>query len=612
MSDDDDTISTGHEPTSIRDPVIGVEVSGYRVTGRLGSGGMGIVYEGEQATIGKRVAIKVLRPEVADNPDVVARLVSEARAVNKVGHRGIVDVFGFGALPDGRQCIVMEYLDGEPLEAVLATYKKQKTLLPLTDVLVILDEVLSALSSAHTAGVIHRDLKPSNIFLCKQRDGSRYVKLLDFGIAKLGVLGHTPATRASIMLGTPAYMAPEQANGGVVGPAMDLYAIGVLAFELLTGQAPFNADSVMEMLMKHANQPAPRVSSLNSAIPASLDELVAQMLEKRPERRPESAEAVRQQVVALKAQALTTAVSALERPGRAQATAERPLAIEVRPVQPTAAFELAATHMPPSMLHSTAVVTKQRDSGEHRVPAAAAAPPAAAAAPAPPASSRHRETAPVPRAGEDPPAIQRSKAPMLVVGALAVVALVMTGLVVSGGSKPAPEEAVTGTPVAVVPPPTAPVVDAKPVVPAPAAADPTPPSAVNPSEVTAQPESPSAVQPPAVEPPAVQPVPVAQKAKPVVASPEKPAPAKPQSAIAEPVEPNSVSAKSPTARLEAMAVKLDRKLTAAEQADENVAMFRKTLKAVRSQLGRAEALTKDDLSRLEVTLLRLDEELSSQ
>jgi eukaryotic-like serine/threonine-protein kinase len=240
---------------SIKDPLIGTSVCGYVIKGRLGQGGMGIVYEGEQPMIGKRVAIKVLRAEIAQDPEQVQRLVSEARAVNAVGHRGIIDVFGYGELTDGRQCIVMEYLDGEPLSDLLIRNHNENRETPVLEVLLILEEILSALGGAHGAGVIHRDLKPSNVFLCKQRDGSRFVKVIDFGIAKLGVIGSTPSTRASLMIGTPSYMAPEQARGGSVSPALDLYAVGVMAFEMLTGQLPFVGDSVVAVLMQHAEAP---------------------------------------------------------------------------------------------------------------------------------------------------------------------------------------------------------------------------------------------------------------------------------------------------------------------------------------------------------------------
>jgi len=283
------------------DALIGTDVGGYLVKGRLGSGGMGIVYEGEQTVIGKRVAIKVLKGEVAGNPDVVRRLIAEARAVNSVGHRNIIDVFGFADLPDGRQAIIMELLEGESLEQLLAQYHAEHRTMPVGEVLVVLDELLSGLAAAHAAGVIHRDLKPSNVFLCRQRDGSRYVKILDFGIAKLGVLGDA-AHNASVLVGTPAYMAPEQATGGVVSPALDLYAVGVMAFELLTGRLPFIAESLFQLITKHAQERPPLPSSLNMGLPDALDDLVMKLLEKRPEDRYPSANAVRSEVVALKKQ----------------------------------------------------------------------------------------------------------------------------------------------------------------------------------------------------------------------------------------------------------------------------------------------------------------------
>lgn len=297
---EEETVRGTLSPFSVpADPLIGTEVSGYLVKGRLGSGGMGIVYEGEQTVIGKRVAIKVLKSEVADNPDVVKRLIAEARAVNSVGHRNIIDVFGFGELPDGRQAIIMELLEGESLEQLLSRYRAEHRTMPLEEVLVVLDELLSALAAAHQAGVIHRDLKPSNVFLCQQRDGSRYVKILDFGIAKLGVRGDA-AHNASVLVGTPAYMAPEQAMGGVVSPALDLYAVGVMAFEMLTGRLPFIADSLFELITKHQQERPPLPSSLNLGLPDELDDLVMKLLEKRPEHRFASANAVRSEVIKLK------------------------------------------------------------------------------------------------------------------------------------------------------------------------------------------------------------------------------------------------------------------------------------------------------------------------
>jgi serine/threonine-protein kinase len=301
----DQDVPTGEEETvrglvADRDPLIGTEVSGYLVKGRLGQGGMGIVYEGEQPLIGKRVAIKVLRPEVAEDPEVVKRLVAEARAVNQVGHRGIVDVFGFGQLPDGRHCMLMEYLEGESLEHVLTALREQHRIMPILETLHILDELLSALAAAHSAGVVHRDLKPSNIYLCTQRDGTRFVKVLDFGIAKVGVVGAAPSTNASLMVGTPAYMAPEQAGGGMVSPALDLYGVGCIAYELLTGHQPFTATSVVEMLLKHRDEIPARPSERVLSLPDVMDDFVMRLLQKKPADRYASADEARKAIAPLK------------------------------------------------------------------------------------------------------------------------------------------------------------------------------------------------------------------------------------------------------------------------------------------------------------------------
>ncbi|HVG58183.1 MAG TPA: serine/threonine-protein kinase, partial [Hyalangium sp.] len=190
----------GEEPPT-RDPLIGMKLGEYELRSRIGVGGMGFVYDGIQPLIGKRVAVKVLRPELAQAPEQVARLLAEARAVNAIRHRGIIDIFGFGQVPDGRQYIVMEFLDGQPLDAYLA----EKIKLPPTEALSILDEVLAALGAAHGAGVVHRDLKPSNIFLVREPGGTRYVKLLDFGLAKQGQSGastRTAQTRTDMVVGT--------------------------------------------------------------------------------------------------------------------------------------------------------------------------------------------------------------------------------------------------------------------------------------------------------------------------------------------------------------------------------------------------------------------------
>ncbi|MFL5354739.1 protein kinase domain-containing protein [Archangium sp.] len=285
------------DDSSSLDPLTGLKLGEYELRQRIGVGGMGLVYEGIQPLIGKRVAVKVLRPELAAAEEQVARLLAEARAVNAIRHRGIVDIFGFGQVPDGRQYIIMEYLEGVALDAYLA----EKSRLPVDEVLEILDEVLSALGAAHGAGVVHRDLKPSNIFLVKQPDGSRYVKLLDFGLAKMGLpTGRTAQTRTDMVVGTPEYMAPEQARGQPVGPMTDLYALGVVAFEMITGRLPFTGTSPVDLLMKHVDARPPKPSEFLPGVPAALDAFILQMLTKDPEARPGSAEQLRRQLQRLR------------------------------------------------------------------------------------------------------------------------------------------------------------------------------------------------------------------------------------------------------------------------------------------------------------------------
>ena len=280
------------------DEIIGTMIGEYRVKGVIGEGGMGQVYEGLQPVIGKRVAIKLLRRELATDKVEAARLLGEARSVNAIGHRGIIDIFSFGALPDGRQYFVMEHLSG----VSLSQHIRMHGALPVEDTLKLLDEMLAALGAAHGAGVIHRDFKPSNIFLVSQPDGSSFVKLLDFGIAKIApyARGETPQTSVSRVMGTPEFMAPEQARGQSVGPRTDLYALGVVTFAMLTGEHLFDADNPFEIVNMHLSK-APRVpSSVRSEVPPEVDSLVLSLLEKDPQDRPPSAEAVREQLKRLR------------------------------------------------------------------------------------------------------------------------------------------------------------------------------------------------------------------------------------------------------------------------------------------------------------------------
>jgi serine/threonine protein kinase len=263
----------------------------------IGRGGMGVVYGAQQPRIGKRVAIKVLAPAYCGDPATVARFEQEGRLVNAIGHPGIVDVFQFGELPDGRSYFVMEWLDGESLGARL-----ERGPLPAGEAIEILDLVCDALEAAHDTGVIHRDLKPDNIFLVASRGGER-VKLLDFGLAKLagrGDPGAVHATKSGILVGTPAYMSPEQARAREdIDHRTDIYALGCVAYRMLTGKPPFHADNAMDMIVKQLHQPPPAPAKLAPDTPPPLSRLVVRMMAKLASERPTLAE-LRQQFAELR------------------------------------------------------------------------------------------------------------------------------------------------------------------------------------------------------------------------------------------------------------------------------------------------------------------------
>jgi serine/threonine-protein kinase len=197
----------------------GTAVGEYVIDGKLGEGGMGTVYAATHPLIGKRAAIKVINLGLTTDGTAVQRFIQEARAVNQIRHGNIVDIFSFGELPDGRRYFVMEYLEG----VSLADRVKEGGM-SLREAIEILDQVCDALEAAHEKGIVHRDLKPDNVFLVRTRGGRSVVKLLDFGIAKLSTTGSMQKTRTGIVMGTPAYMSPEQGRGKSVDPRTDIYA----------------------------------------------------------------------------------------------------------------------------------------------------------------------------------------------------------------------------------------------------------------------------------------------------------------------------------------------------------------------------------------------------
>jgi serine/threonine protein kinase len=263
----------------------GTMVGEYRVDRKLGSGSFGDVYAGEQPLIGKRVAIKLLHRKFSSDAEVVSRFVAEARAVNRIRHRHIIDIFSFGLLAENRHYFVMELLDGLTLGELL----EREGRLSLEVALPIFRGIASALDAAHEAGITHRDLKPDNVFLAVEKEGGYFSKLLDFGIAKLVTDDAAHRTATGIAIGTPRYMSPEQCRGKKVDHRADIYSLGAVIHEVLSGQPLFDGESTMDVFFKHMNEPAPAMSAVRPGLPVELDEPVLAMLAKRPKQRPESA-----------------------------------------------------------------------------------------------------------------------------------------------------------------------------------------------------------------------------------------------------------------------------------------------------------------------------------
>jgi len=266
--------------------VPGTMIGEYRVEGKLGEGAFGIVFRAVHPMIGKAAAIKVLGRALSYDPQMVSRFVAEARAVNQIRHKNIIDVFGFGALPDGRQYYAMELLEGSTFDA----YLKTRGRVPIAEAVPILRGIARALDAAHAKGIYHRDLKPENIFLVANEDGPPEPKLLDFGIAKLTKKGSSShKTKTGAAMGTPYYMSPEQCRGHEVDGRTDVYAFGVMAFEVLTGTLPFESENALELLMLHLGEPVPRASARCPELGTAFDAVFARLMAKDKEHRPATA-----------------------------------------------------------------------------------------------------------------------------------------------------------------------------------------------------------------------------------------------------------------------------------------------------------------------------------
>ncbi len=276
---------------SLYDPLIGSTIDGrYAITAVLGEGGMGVVYAARHVIIDKRVAIKVLRKEAATDESAAQRFLAEAKAASKIGQQNIVDITDFGVLRDGHAYFVMEFLDGPTLGKLV----KDGPLAPGRAIAIAI-QIARGLGAAHQKGIIHRDLKPENVFVLEREGVADIVKIVDFGIAR-DANAKKRLTVAGMVMGTPEYMAPEQASGQDTDHRVDQYSLGCIIYEMLTGQTPFRGDNPMQTLTKHVFEevvpPSKRRPDLS--IPTAVEDMVMRTLRKnRDDRYPNLDELMR-------------------------------------------------------------------------------------------------------------------------------------------------------------------------------------------------------------------------------------------------------------------------------------------------------------------------------
>jgi serine/threonine-protein kinase len=279
---------TALEPCEGRDPnsdaLVGSIIDGrYEVIGVIGEGGMGTVYEVKHRHLGKRFALKALRRDLASDGEIAARFIQEARTAAAVSHPGLVEITDFGRLDSGQVYFVMELLEGQSLAALL----RDGGPMPSARGLEIVRQLAHALKAAHDASIVHRDLKPDNIHVGRGDSGQDLVKIVDFGLAK--VIGSSKLTRSGMVFGTPHYMSPEQAAGEIVDHRADIYALGIVMYEMFTGRVPFEADSYMGVLTKHMYMDPVAPSELSAELKdlGTLEDVILRCLQKRPAARYE-------------------------------------------------------------------------------------------------------------------------------------------------------------------------------------------------------------------------------------------------------------------------------------------------------------------------------------
>ena len=385
------------------DPYVGTMIGErYLVDGVLGEGGMGRVYLAHHKIIDKKVAIKILHADLAKDKEAVGRFMREARSASSIGNPHIVDILDFGEAPDGATYFVMEFLDGK----TLAYLMESRGRLPVEMVCDVIDQMCDGLAAAHAQQIVHRDLKPDNVTILSRGAQKTFVKILDFGIAKVSTAtSATKLTMAGAVFGTPHYMSPEQAAGAAVDHRTDVYSLGVMMYEMLSGETPFNADNFMGILTQHMYKAPVPLRALVSCpdTPAGLEAIVLKCLSKKSDGRYQSMEEVAEDVKIFRAGGIPKAVhEMMARSGNFNVPADyfKSAQAAVLPATPPAGPRRRASTMLWASLVVVGVAVAAffvlRQSLGTNAQEASAAAPMPSAAPSPPASPATSSGAPVP------------------------------------------------------------------------------------------------------------------------------------------------------------------------------------------------------------------------